>query len=87
MAITKDQALKLRHGNEVHFGECTKVVGPKGGIKLHVNKARVTGYIQTWKRDESRFRLPVMHGLRGYGAITNDNCEYFHMPEDCPTNE
>ncbi len=31
---------------------------------------RRNGATQTWKRDPSRFRIPVKFGLKGYEAIT-----------------
>ena len=38
-------------------------------------RARRNGKTQTWKRDKTRFRIPVKYGLYGYGAIeqTTDN--------------
>jgi len=42
---------------------------------------RVNGSVQTWKRDESRIRVPLKHGLYTYAALTDpdfDNgiCNY-----------
>lgn len=36
-------------------------------------RLRRNGRTQAWKRDPSRFRIPVKAGLRAYGAITEDN--------------
>lgn len=35
-------------------------------------KWRVNGAVQTWKRDSSRVRVPVKHGLYAYDALTED---------------
>ena len=41
----------------------------------------VSGSVKTWKRDASRIRVPLKHGLYTYGALvtsdfTNGVCEY-----------
>ena len=35
-----------------------------------MTKWRVTGNPKTWKRDESRVKVPVKHGLYNHGYIT-----------------
>ncbi len=44
---------------------------------------RRNGATQTWKRDTTRFRIPVKYGLRGYGNITELNAHEFHTPDKC----
>ena len=66
--ITKEQAMRLGPHDEVHFtgnwriGEmfpCTRLVGPRGGVKEHIVVARVTGQCKYWVRDPERFELGV----------------------------
>lgn len=45
---------------------------------------RRNGVTQTWKRDETRFRMPVKYGMYAWGAVTQDNGNGVHLPEDCP---
>ena len=45
---------------------------------------RVNGKVQTWKRDPSRIRVPLKHGLYQYGYLyetdfTNGVCEYMSI--------
>lgn len=41
-------------------------------------RARVNGKCRTWKRDESRWELPVKHGLRDCGYISPDGPTHMH---------
>jgi hypothetical protein len=46
---------------------------------------RRNGEIRRWKRDESRFRLPIKHGMYGpYDHLDNTNAADFHYAADCP---
>ena len=36
-------------------------------------RARVNGQVKTWKRDTSRFQVPMKHGLYDYFYIDQDN--------------
>lgn len=91
--VTKEQALKLRYGAEVHYTgrhDCTRVVGPRGGIRETITRCRVTGACKTWKREPARFRLPVKYGLREYAAIDSHSWSgdprFWHVAADCPLN-
>ena len=86
--ITKEQALDAaQHGLEIHYvgrHDCTRTVGPRGGVTEKTTRVRPSGRCQTWKRDTSRFRLPVKYGLYESSAITEDNAADWHMAYDCP---
>ena len=41
---------------------------------------KVTGKPKIWKRDESRVKVPVKHGLYSYSHITEDNIEELMLP-------
>jgi hypothetical protein len=79
--ITREQALTENH---FHCGECTRTIGPKGGEKVQMTFVRRTGRTQTWKTRPNEFRVPVKHGLRDSGYITQDNAHAFHLDSDCP---
>lgn len=83
--MNKSKALKLSSSRGyVHYGLCSRTVGPRGGITYDVTEARVNGECQTWVRDPDRYRLPIKHGLRTYGAVTPDNEDLFHTADECP---
>lgn len=82
--ITRDQALALRHGEEIHENGCKQTVGPRGGIKEYILRYRVSGQCQTWVREPKRFRFPVKYGLYGNGEVTETTAPYFHLVSDCP---
>lgn len=85
--ITKEQALALRYGQELHctvVQQCKRTVGPRGGVKESIVRVRVSGKCQTWKTRPSEFRVPVKYGLYESSSITEYNAMQFHLPGDCP---
>lgn len=78
--LTIEQALTA---NEFHAGECSRLVGPRGGVTITQEVWRRNGRTQTWKRNPERFRIPVKHGLRVYGNIWHSYSDV-HAAEDCP---
>ena len=85
--ITKQQALEIWAGQELHCEvgrACEMNVSPHGHLRHKTIKVRVSGQCKTWKREPNRFRLPVKHGLFQSTAVTELNCEQFHLPADCP---
>jgi len=87
--ITKEQAASLNHRDIVHFigrQQCTRTVGPRGGVTIKVVECRVNGNLKTWVRDPERWVLPVKHGMREYGAVSNTNNYDWHVASECPIN-
>ena len=87
--ITKEQAMAATYGDELHYtglGECSRTpVGPRGGQpKTTIIRVRVTGECKTLKTRPEEFRLPIKHGLKGYGEINHLNAHEFHLAEECP---
>lgn len=85
--ITKEQAMQCRYGDEIHYTgnhDCTKTVGPRGGVTINIQRVRVSGRCQTWKTRPDEFRLPVKYGLYESGEITHSNATCWHLPSDCP---
>ena len=85
--ITKAQATSAGWRAEFHYTgrqECSRIVGPRGGVKITITVARLNGNAHTWKTRPADFRVPVVHGLHEYGAITQANAQHWHRAEDCP---
>jgi hypothetical protein len=82
--ITKEQALTA---HEFHFGTCTRVIGPNGGIKEHTEHWRRNGETQTWVRRPDDFRVPIKYGLKSYSQIYASDAPQFHTAADCPLND
>lgn len=55
--IDRDTALTLHYGQILYH----RTLRNKDGSAL---RARVNGQVKTWKRDETRYRVPMKHGLR-----------------------
>lgn len=68
--ITKQMAQQLRSGRVLYYNRTL------GSDKRPV-RARVNGKCQTWKRDPDKFRLPMVHGLRDYFQLTNENAAHW----------
>ncbi len=66
--------------------ECTRTIGPRGGITVKVTSCRRSGKTQTWKRDPARFRVPVKYGLYESAEITEANAADWHLASECPLN-
>lgn len=82
--MTNEQALALYKGQEVHAGQCTRTVGPRGAVTFKHERWRVSGKVQTWKTRPGEFRIPVKHGLHANYAITQHNVSQWHVVYDCP---
>jgi hypothetical protein len=85
--ITKDQAVNLKYREELHFGECQRIVSPHGVVKLKIVRVRVFGRTKTWVRSPERFQVPIKHGLYEGGYINEGNAQNFHLPSECPLLE
>jgi len=84
MAITKAQAID---GNIFHLGECTRIVGPRGGVTVNISECRRNGQTKTWKTRPDNYMVPVKYGLYHYGYISHSNSHDFHTPADCPISK
>lgn len=71
--LTYEEAVSLKHGDILHHYHDRNA----DGTPLRV---RVSGRCQTWKTRPDDFRLPVTHGLRGYGEITHHNAHEWYKP-------
>lgn len=84
--ITKAQAVELgnRQGTEIHYGECVRTVGPRGGETLKIERWRSNGGCKLWKTRPEEFSLPIKWGYKGpYSYLTQDNAGDFHLGQDC----
>jgi len=80
MTVTKAQAMTAR---EFHFGQCTKQVGPRGGVTWKTETWRRNGMTKTWKTRPDHFSVPIKYGLYGYSYLDHANADEFHIAEDC----
>jgi len=81
--MTIEQAKQLRYHQEVHFGQCKVIVGPRGGETSKTETWRVSGQVKTWKRDPNRILIPIKHGLYDNYYIDQRNVADFHLANDC----
>ena len=82
--ITREQALQLRHGDELHYGVCQRIVGPRGGVRYQIERWRVSGMTKTWKTRPEAFEVPIKYGLRGHSYLAGYNAHLFHLATECP---
>lgn len=61
--LTFAEALTLEYGDYLHDRSNSNSDGSP-------RRWKVSGRVQTWKRDPSRIRIPLKHGLRSYDALT-----------------
>ncbi len=88
--ITKAQAMALSHGAGLHYTgrhNCTRTVGPRGGVKVSIVDVRTSGACRTWKTRPEAFRVPVKYGMYESFEINEGNAGDFHVPADCPIAE
>lgn len=84
MTVTRSEAF---HGNEFHAGNCTRHIGPKGGVTTHTEVWRRNGDTKLWVTRPEDFRVPIKYGMRTYNYLTQDNAHLFHTPEKCPLRD
>jgi hypothetical protein len=65
--ITLDEAKQLQYGDIL--------------IDDRNRRWKVSGKVQTWKRDANRVRVPLKHGLYSYDSL---NTSDFNMQGECP---
>lgn len=74
--ITKAQAVSARE-----FHHDTQTQGTAGHPECY--RVRRNGATQTWKT-RPEWRIPVVHGLRGYGQIYDYDAGNWHTADQCP---
>jgi hypothetical protein len=84
MNLTTEQ---IHKATEFHYGKCQVIRGPRGGKTIRMEVWRRSGKTKTWKTRPSEFTIPIKHGLRDSGYLTQSNEHAFHLPEDCPLNK
>ena len=74
--ILLEDAKKLKYGNIIHENCCNNADGS-------CRRWRVNGKVKTWKRDASKVRVPIKHGLRRFSYLTENDLEIVHRQVDC----
>ena len=66
--------MELNEAKQLTYGDILehKTLKNKNGSPM---RFRVSGNVQTWKRDKNRIRVPLKHGLYDYGCLVNDTIE------------
>jgi hypothetical protein len=83
--VTKEQALAgkqfvLTHIPQSNYiGICDAMPSTPIVACTRLYYYRSNGKCKTWKRDATRFRLPVKHGLYSYSYITESNAHMFEI--------
>ena len=60
--------ITLQEAKELKYGDIL--------VDCDGKRWKVNGNTRLWKRDDSRVKVPVKHGLRTYGYITESNLEF-----------
>lgn len=87
MPLTLEDAMNC---SQFHEGECTKRVGPRGGIRVMRKVWHRRGPTETWIEGLAvKFRIPVKHFGRYGGSawIHHKDRLDFHAPIDCPVRK
>lgn len=79
--LTREQAMS---GRLFHMEGCKRTLWKRGGTKDGIVEWRRNGKTKTWKTRPKEFSVPVKHGLRDYGYITERTAVDFHVAEECP---
>jgi len=90
MTVTKEQLEAMNGYGDLHYTghhECIRTIGPRGGVTENITTVRLSGRLQTWKRDPARFRQPVKYGLYESSSVEQWNAQYWHKASECPLNK
>jgi hypothetical protein len=77
MAISLEEAKALQPGDMLHHVEHKNFDGS-------CQRWKVNGKPQTWKRNASRVRVPVKHGLRDYDQLYEYELNQVYLATNCP---
>jgi len=67
-----EQAKALTYGQVIYYKHGRNADGS-------LERWRVNGAVKTWKRDPSRVRVPLKHGLYNYGYLDETNMKDFEL--------
>jgi len=87
--ITKEQAINAQYFHYVGDGDCSRSIGPRGGVTTKVVEVRRNGKTQLWVTRPNEYRIPVKYGIRASGqfSIYHTSAHEYHVPQDCPLND
>lgn len=80
--ITLEQARCLRHGDEVHIGECRVHIGKRGGRSYFIRRWRVSGMLKEFKTT-GHWYIPIKYGMYYSWSIDPHNADRFHLSSEC----
>jgi hypothetical protein len=82
--VTREEALQLTHGDEIHEEGCLRITGPRGGVTERITRWRVSGQCQTWKTRPDHFRVPIKFGMYESSTLDHHNAYLCHLASKCP---
>lgn len=82
--VTKEQALTANYFHYTGRHQCTRTVGPRGGITERITNVRRNGDTKTWVTRPAEFRVPIKYGMYEYAYIDHTNAGDFHTADECP---
>uniref|UniRef100_A0A6M3LPT9 Uncharacterized protein n=1 Tax=viral metagenome TaxID=1070528 RepID=A0A6M3LPT9_9ZZZZ len=73
-----EEAKNLKHGQTIFY---KRTHNADGTIRkpITLEKWRVNGKVQTWKRSPERIRVPLKNGLYNYNVLDEDNVGFFEI--------
>jgi hypothetical protein len=85
--ITKEQALLLHHNDYIHYNNCNRTVGPRGGVHTSIERYRVASNVKTWVRRPADFEFTVRFGMQKHTyTLDRFTAVNFHIESECPLN-
>lgn len=83
--ITKEQAVNLPHNSYLHYGRCTRTIGPKGGVREKIERYRKVSMTKTWVTRPNEWQFTVRWGIHKTTSLVNhSDADLFHVESDCP---
>lgn len=74
MSITLEQAKNLQIGDIIYHAKNKNADGTK-------QRWKVNGKVKTWKRDKSKVKVPLKHGLYNYDYLTEKELDLIDLNE------
>lgn len=80
MSMTLEQARALKHGDILHSDADKNADGT-------CQRWRVTGKVQTWKRNPEKVCVPMARGLYQHAHLISYWLCCYHLESECPAEQ
>lgn len=83
--LTYQEALIADEFHYTGAHQCSRIVGPRGGVTERIMRVRRNGQTQTWKTKPTAYRIPVKYGRRARDqfSIWHTDAHLYHPAERC----